>query len=151
MLLSDRDYNGEMKVGDELRKARELQQLQKDLHPNKSKIRRDVEAWRSARDKVIEECGGLKELEKYNKGEENNFNYEKLKQWDRFNSKSVLKQDESGDILLYKQIEQEIGNIVYEVDGDGGAQYQEVKDQINNITRIYRDFSTGDISWNNVP
>jgi len=53
--------------------------------------------------------------------------------------------------LLYKQIEQEIGNIVYEVDGDGGAQYQEVKDQINNITRIYRDFSTGDISWNNVP
>jgi len=25
MLLSDRDYNGEMKVGDELRKARELQ------------------------------------------------------------------------------------------------------------------------------
>jgi hypothetical protein len=151
MLLSDRDYNGEMKVGDELRKARELQQLQKDLHPNKSKIRRDVEAWRSARDKVIEECGGLKELEKYNKGEENNFNAEKIKQWDRFNSKSVLKQDESGDILLYKQIEQEIGNIVYEVDGDGGAQYQEVKDQINNITRIYRDFSTGDISWNNVP
>ena len=151
MLLSDRDYNGEMKVGDELRKARELQQLQKDLHPNKSKIRRDVEAWRSARDKVIEECGGLKELEKYNKGEENNFNAEKLKQWDQFNSKRVLKQDESGDILLYKQIEQEIGNIVYEVDGDGGAQYQEVKDQINNITRIYRDFSTGDISWNNVP
>jgi hypothetical protein len=44
------------------------------------------------------------------------------------NSKRVLKQDEEGNILLFKRIEEESGDIEYDIDGDGGAKYNEVKE-----------------------
>mgnify|MGYP000971638600 FL=1 len=44
------------------------------------------------------------------------------------NSKRVLKQDDEGNILLFKRIEEEFGDIEYDVDGDGGAKYNEVKE-----------------------
>jgi hypothetical protein len=36
------------------------------------------------------------------------------------NSKRVLKQDKDGNVILFKRINEEAGEIVYEVDGDGG-------------------------------
>lgn len=153
MMLSDRDYQGNLKTGDELRKAQELQQLHEDLYGNKDKrkIKRDFNAWITARNKMIEECGGSKEFQKYINGEPNTFDFKRFKLWDSINSKRVLKQDDDGNVLLFKQIEEEAGKIIYEVDGDGGAKYEEVKNQINNILKIYRNFQTGDIAYETIP
>lgn len=153
MLMSDRDYQGNLKEGDELRKAKELQQLHKDLYgtDNKRKIKRDTEAWSKARDKVIEECGGFEEFNKALNNEENSFDIQRLIDWDKMNSKRVLKQDDEGNILLFKRIEEESGDIEYDIDGDGGAKYNEVKEQIHNILSIYRDFTTGEIAYQSIP
>jgi hypothetical protein len=105
MMMSDRDITGELKVGDQLRMAKELQRLNQELHPNKTKIKRDVEAWQKARNKVIEECGGVEEYKKYMAGEENNFDGNKLSEWDKYNSRKVLKQDKDGNVLLFKALD----------------------------------------------
>jgi len=67
------------------------------------------------------------------------------------NSKKVLKQDDEGNILLFKRIEEESGDIEYDIDGDGGAKYNKVKEQIRNILYIYRDFTTGEIAYQSIP
>lgn len=151
MMMSDRDITGELKVGDQLRMAKELQRLNQELHPNKTKIKRDVEAWQKARNKVIEECGGIEEYKKYMNAEENNFDGKKLSEWDKYNSRKVLKQDKDGNVLLFKALDDQFGEIVYEVNGDGGKAYKEVTDQINDIVSTYRSATLGELSWRSIP
>lgn len=153
MLLSDHDYQGNPKQGDELRKAKELQQLQEDLYGSseKSNIKRDVKAWNAARNNIIEKAGGIDEYNKYMRGEPNNFDNKMLENWDEMNSKRVLKQDKDGNVILFKRINEEAGEIIYEVDGDGGQAYEEVTNQINKILNVFRDFTTGDIAYQTIP
>lgn len=66
------DVTGELKQGDDLLIAQELADLNKSLYDG-NKAKRNVNKWKTSRDKIITECGGLQEM---NKGRSNiNFDW----------------------------------------------------------------------------
>lgn len=114
-------------------------------------VKRNYEAWKAQRDAVIEQCGGKAELEKFEAGEPNKFNYNKLADWDYYNSKRQFKRDEDGNVLLFKMINDEVGEpIIYNI-GDQGKQYESLKQRYNDIVNSYRDYNTGDLMYNRIP
>lgn len=154
MLASDYNINGDLKeVGStEWQIAKELQELNKKISPSQRTIQLNTEAWSNQRNAVIEECGGHEEYKKYLNDEENSFDIKKLNRWDSYNSKKVFKRDADGNVILFKQIDDEIGEkIIYETDGDKGAAYDKIKTQIKELYSLYRDRNSGDIMWNMIP
>lgn len=154
LLASDRDLNGNLKEegSTEWQIAKELQELNKKIRPSAGEIAKNVEAWRNAREAVIKEAGGEDEYEKYLNREPSKFDAKKLHEWDLYNTKKQFKRDKDGKVLLFKHIDEEIGEeIVYEVDGDGGAQYNALKEQQQEIFNNYRNYNTGDVMWSRVP
>lgn len=154
LLASDYDINGNLKEEGttEWQIAKELQQLNQKIKPSIQSIQKNYDAWSKARQKVIDEAGGQEEYEKYCNFQPNNFNIEKLNNWDRYNTQKQFKRDKDGNIILFKEIEEQLGEkLIYEIDGDGGAQYEALKKQEQSIFNTYRDQATGDVMWNNVP
>lgn len=95
------DVTGELKQGDDLLIAQELADLNKSLYDG-NKAKRNVNKWKTSRDKIITECGGLQEM---NKGRSNiNFDWKKLDQWDERNSKTQFKLNDDGTIKLFDDI-----------------------------------------------
>ena len=158
LLQSDYDINGNLKEEgtDAYKIAKELQELNSKIKPSSKTVQLNYEAWKNQRAIVIDECGGKKEYEKYLNGEENSFDIKTLNKWDRFNSKYQFKRDEEGKTILFKHIDDIIrnefgGDVVYDVDGDGGAQYESLKKQLNELYSSYRDRNTGDLLYNMIP
>lgn len=154
LLASDYDINGNLKEEGttEWQIAKELQELNKKIKPSQYSVQKNYEAWHNAREKIITEAGGSDEYQKYLNGEKNNFDIDKLSKWDLYNTQKQFKRDKDGKILLFKHIQDQIGEeIVYEIDGDGGAQYNTLKEQEQQIFNSYRNANTGDIMWNSIP
>lgn len=154
LLQSDYDINGDLKIegSDEYKIAKELQELNAKTKPSQKTVQLNYEAWEKQRAKIIEQCGGQKEYKRYLNGEENTFNIKKLDQWDSFNSKRQFKRNENGETILFKYIDEQLGEKpIYEVDGDGGAQYEALKKQLNDLYSTYRDRNTGDLMYNMIP
>lgn len=150
-LSSDYDLNGNLKIEgtDEYEIAKELQNLYNSLYSDDSQVKRDTEAWKRDRDEVIARCGGALEMAK---GKDGNFDFKTLEKWDERNSKIQLKRDEDGNPLLWKRIDDETYEIpVYEVDGDGGAAYEENLKRINELLKPYRNQNTWDIDPGRLP
>lgn len=153
LLASDYNVLGQLKEEGtvEYQIAKELQELNKKLRPSKLSVKRNYEAWKAQRDAVIEQCGGKAELEKFEAGEPNKFDYNKLADWDYYNSKRQFKRDEDGNVLLFKMINDEVGEpIIYNI-GDQGKQYESLKQRYNDIVNSYRDYNTGDLMYNRIP
>lgn len=149
-LASDYDVNGELKIEGtpEYRIAKELQKLNETLFNSSDKVKKDTKRWQADRDKIIQECGGLEEMAK---GEDGNFDFDKLRKWDSRNSKTRLKvNEETGKALLWETIDNEAEKPVYAIIVDGvsdhGARYEELQQQKYNILSTYRDYNTGDIN-----
>lgn len=144
VLKSDYNINGDLKEGEELKIAKELQQLDDDLYGD-SEIEYDYEAWEKARNRVIEECGGIDAMRS---GDKTLFNFKKLKAWDAINTVEELIQDEDGNIKLFEYIDNLVDydySIVYEINNDGGAAYENLRQQRNEIVKHYRNKQTGDV------
>lgn len=153
-LASDYDINGDLKTGEQLTIARELQALNKFLSDHKKYATQNTRAWEEARKAVFISCGGIIQEEngkiEWQYPEE--FDWDRFNKWDSRNSKRILKQDKDGNVLLFKKIDQETAQMpTYEVDGDGGAKYEEIKEKINKLLSPYRDVSTGDILATKLP
>lgn len=149
-LASDYDINGELKIEGtpEYRIAKELQKLNETLFNSSDKVKKDTKRWQADRNKIIQECGGLEEMAK---GEDGNFDFNKLRKWDSRNSKTRLKvNEETGKALLWETIDNEAEKPVYAIIVDGvsdhGARYEELQQQKYNILSTYRDYNTGDIN-----
>ena len=139
-LASLYDEFGNMKTGDPLKIATEIQALNKALYGQSDKRSTNQQQWLADREKIIEQCGGR---EKYEANSED-FDFEKLEQWDRRNSKQVLKFDrQKGKSLLELYIDEEAGEVVYEVitdkGSDGGELYRKNSEKINALLAPYRN------------
>lgn len=147
ILKDDRDINGDLKTGTELQIAKELQQLD-NLYKNKADENRNFEKWKQMFQKVYEECGGDVE---YDKGKDGNFDFERYNKWIDRNCEKTLKRDSQGRVLLFKRMSEEVPETpVYEINGDGGATYESLKREYNEILNARRDFATGDVRASNV-
>ena len=140
MLGSIYDSVGNLKTGESLKIALEIQQLNEKLYGDTKSRRANSQAWLNDREKIIEQCGGR---EKYESGDES-FDFKKLEEWDRRNSRSVLKfNKELGKTELELYIDKMAGEIVYELmtkDGlDGGAEYKRLTDKRNQLLAPYRN------------
>lgn len=143
LLMSDYNINGDLKEENstEYKIAKELQQLREKTKPSKMQIKRNVEAWKAQRQAIID---------KYGKDST------ELKNWDSLNSKIIFKQDEDGNAILFKRIEQEAFDKINATEEEKvslnfGEEYQNIKDQINGIMNTYRDYNSGELMWENVP
>lgn len=151
------DITGELKQGDDLLIAQELADLNKSLYDG-NKAKRNVNKWKTSRDKIIAECGGLQEM---NKGRSNiNFDWKKLDQWDERNSKTQFKLNDDGTIKLFDDIRKSKIELL-EKNGftdkqiedllDGDSTYKKNKDRINKMLAPYRRLDTGDVDANILP
>lgn len=151
------DVTGELKQGDDLLIAQQLADLNKSLYDG-NKAKRNVNKWKTLRDKIIAECGGLQEM---NKGRSNiNFDWEKLDQWDERNSKTQFKLNDDGTIKLFDDIRKAKIELL-EKNGftdkqiedllDGDSTYKKNKDRINKMLAPYRRLDTGDVDANILP
>ena len=156
-LKSDYDINGNLKEKNTVawQIAKELQQLDKDLYGDTlTNPNVDVAAWRDARNKVIEECGGIEEMRK---GKEGKFDFKTLKKWDSRNSKEQLKMNASGTKpLLFEDIDNELQDKpIYEVITNGvsdeGETYNKLKEEINQLLKPYKDPVTGEYVAKYIP
>lgn len=156
-LKSDYDINGEAKEKNTVAydTAKELQQLDKDLYGDTvTNPNVDIEAWRAARNKVIEECGGIEEMRK---GKDGNFDFKKLKKWDLRNTKEQLKMNASGTKpLLFEDIDNELPDKpIYEIItngvSDNGETYNKIKEEINQLLKPYKDPVTGEYMARYIP
>lgn len=140
------DINGDPKVGEELKVALELQNLDKTLNPEskQGKYEANVQKWEQARSAEFKACGGKEE---FDKGENGNFNFKRWEKWIERNCEFSLKRNpETGKALLFEKIESEVETLpVYEFNGDGGVRYKELKDQFNKIINSRKDYATGEI------
>lgn len=151
------DITGELKQGDDLLIAQELADLNKSLYDG-NKAKRNVNKWKTSRDKIIAECGGLQEM---TKGRSNiNFDWKKLDQWDERNSKTQFKLNDDGTIKLFDDIRKAKIELL-EKNGftdkqiedllDGDSTYKKNKDRINKMLAPYRRLDTGDVDANILP
>lgn len=157
-LASLYDINGLKKEGDALQIAEELQELNKALYSG-SKAIRDQNRWKTNRDKIIAESGGVSEM---NKGRGNSkFNWKKLDEWDERNSRRRFKMTKDGQhIQLFEDINQEKRSALKKMgynDKDIESilnkddKYRKNKDYINALLQPYRNIATGEIDANIVP
>lgn len=151
------DVTGELKQGDDLTIAQELQELNKSLYDG-NKAKRNTNKWQTLRNKVIAECGGLEEMKK---GRSNiNFDWKKLDEWDERNSKTQFKLNDDGTIKLFDDIRKAKIELL-EKNGfsdkqiedllDGDSTYNQNKDRINKMLAPYRRLDTGDVDANILP
>lgn len=151
------DVTGELKQGDDLTIAQELQELNKSLYDG-NKAKRNTNKWQMLRNKVIAECGGLEEMEK---GRSNiNFDWKKLDEWDERNSKTQFKLNDDGTIKLFDDIRKAKIELL-EKNGfsdkqiedllDGDSIYNQNKDRINKMLAPYRRLDTGDVDADILP
>ena len=151
------DVTGELKQGDDLIIAQELQELNKSLYDG-NKAKRNTNKWQTLRNKVIAECGGLEEMEK---GRSNiNFDWKKLDEWDERNSKTQFKLNDDGTIKLFDDIRKAKIELL-EKNGfsdkqiedllDGDSIYNQNKDRINKMLAPYRRLDTGDVDADILP
>lgn len=151
------DVTGELKQGDDLIIAQELQELNKSLYDG-NKAKRNTNKWKTLRNKVIAECGGLEEMEK---GRSNiNFDWKKLDEWDERNSKTQFKLNDDGTIKLFDDIRKAKIELL-EKNGfsdkqiedllDGDSIYNQNKDRINKMLAPYRRLDTGDVDADILP
>lgn len=151
------DVTGELKQGDDLTIAQELQELNKSLYDG-NKAKRNINKWQTLRNKVISECGGLEEMRK---GRSNiNFDWKKLDEWDERNSKTQFKLNDDGTIKLFDDIRKAkiellekngFSNKQIEDLLDGDSTYNQNKDRINKMLAPYRRLDTGDVDANILP
>lgn len=151
------DVTGELKQGDDLIIAQELQELNKSLYDG-NKAKRNTNKWQTLRNKVIAECGGLEEMKK---GRSNiNFDWKKLDEWDERNSKTQFKLNDDGTIKLFDDIRKAkiellekngFSNKQIEDLLDGDSTYNQNKDRINKMLAPYRRLDTGDVDANILP
>ena len=151
------DVTGELKQGDDLIIAQELQELNKSLYDG-NKAKRNTNKWQTLRSKVIAECGGLEEMKK---GRSNiNFDWKKLDEWDERNSKTQFKLNDDGTIKLFDDIRkakiellEKNGFTSKQVEDllDGDSTYKQNKDRINKMLAPYRRLDTGDVDANILP
>ena len=151
------DVTGELKQGDDLIIAQELQELNKSLYDG-NKAKRNTNKWQTLRNKVIAECGGLEEMKK---GRSNiNFDWKKLDEWDERNSKTQFKLNDDGTIKLFDDIRKAKIELL-EKNGfsdkqiedllDGDSIYNQNKDRINKMLAPYRRLDTGDVDADILP
>lgn len=138
-LYSDVDIFGREKKDEELEIARSLQNLRENLNPEGSDTRkRAFDAWKDAREKVIEQCGGREAYEKYlEKGHSiSSFNDTELTKWDLRNTTKKFK-EENGEKLVFKEIEDKL----YELGVAKpyyGVEDEEIKEQIKKLLNPFR-------------
>lgn len=138
-LYSDVDIFGREKKDEELEIARSLQKLREKLNPKGSDTRkRAFDAWKDAREKVIEECGGREAYERYlEKGHSiSSFNDTELTKWDLRNTTKKFK-EKNGEKLVFKEIEDKL----YELGVAKpyyGAEDEEITEQINKLLNPFR-------------
>lgn len=138
LLSSDYNEYGELKQDTELKIARELQTLYKDLYGDEYKEReKSIEKWTEARNKIIDECGGQEQYDLYKQGKPNAFDFKKLDDWDSVNSKVVFKKNKEGKALVFDMIEQAMQGISIQY----GEEYEKLKEQAKELLRPYYDLA----------
>lgn len=104
------DEWGNQKSDVELEISREIDAYYKKLYPeNGTEIAKDFKAWKEARQKIFEECGGQVEFDKMTNKEQHSFDIKKWNKWNQRNSKLSFIEDSDGKPLVFKQIELEFG------------------------------------------
>lgn len=143
LLESDYNINGDLKEENstQYKIAKELQALKEKTKSSKLSIKRNVEAWQKQRQQVIDKYGE---------------DSKELRDWDLSNSKIVFKQDTDGNAILFKQIEKEAFDTINATEEERkslnfGQEYNDLKEQLNGIINIYRDYNSGELLWENVP
>lgn len=151
------DITGELKQGDDLIIAQELSELNKSLYDG-NKAKRNTNKWKTSRDKIIAECGGIQEMQK---GRSNiNFDWKKLDEWDERNSKTQFKLNDDGTIKLFDDIRKAKIELL-EKNGftdkqieellDGDSVYKQNKERINKMLAPYRKLDTGEVDADILP
>lgn len=137
-LYSDTDILGRKKQDEELEIAHALVRLRERLNPEGSDVRkRAVDAWKEAREAVIEECGGREAYERYlNAGRSiSSFNDNKLTKWDLRNTTKKFSKEQGRDVF------QEIEDQLYQlgiVKPNYGPEEAAVSEEIRKLLNPFR-------------
>lgn len=116
-LRKEVDEWGNQKCDAELEIAKEIDNYYKTLYPEGSQaMQQDVNAWKSARKAIFEECGGDSNVspesyDSYIEDHNDTFDTKKWNKWNERNSKLSFIQDDDGKPLVFKQIEAEFGQV----------------------------------------
>ena len=136
-LRKEVDEWGNQKCDAELEIAKEIDAYYKKLYPDSgSHIQQDVKAWKDARHKMFEGCGGDPNTnpdfyEDFIKNTENPFDVKKWRKWNQRNSKLEFIQDDDGKPLVFKKIQSEFGQVKPYYGEEEAAIAKQVNDMIN--------------------
>lgn len=153
------EYGNEKKPGDpnydvyialnELNEKLDALQIKVSGKPKQTQISYATAQWKKAREAVIQRAGGIDEYNKYIAGEENNFNYQMLDNWDLYNSRIDFKRDAiSGEAIVYKEISETLGELDKQI--DYGPEYDKINEEINSILSIFRN-EMGEVDLQQIP
>ena len=138
LLRSDYDMFGNKKQegSTEYKIAKSLQQLNKDLYGDtQQKIKKDTAAWQAALKREIQACGGTIAYNKWKAKESNHgFDVERFTKWHIRNSRLEFKKDANGNAIVFQDIEAAMQGMKV----DYGPEYNDLKDQANELLKPYR-------------
>lgn len=152
LLRSEYDMYGNKKEGESLEIAKALNEFYNTLYgdkKNRKQPKKNIEAWKSAMDEVIEECGGKEAFQKYREGkrdEESGFNSTKWKKWESRNVNRVIKRDEHGEGIVWKKIREALRGL----EVDYGDKYNDLKQKANDLLSPFKD-EKGDVIAHRLP
>lgn len=137
-LYSETDIFGRKKDDEELKIVHSLVQLRNKLNPEGSDTRkRAVDAWKEAREKIIEECGGREAYERYLKAGHSisSFNDGKLIKWDLRNTTKRFSKEEGRDV--FKEIEDKLAELDV-IKPYYGAEDEAISEEIRKLLNPFR-------------
>ena len=130
LLRSFYDINGKRKPvnSPEYKIAEELNALHERLYKGQQ-LSKNVSGWNTARNKKIEQCGGIDEYNKWIRGEESTFNGDAFSKWEERNTRWEFKKNDEDVAVVFAKIDEEMGGRKPYY----GAEYEEISKQINEI------------------
>lgn len=136
LMRETHDRFGNEKQGTDLQDALSLQNVYKQLYGDKYvQLKTRKAQWQKARNKIIEQCGGQKELDKYLKGEESTFDFATFDKWESRNTKYDFKRDSNGKPIVFDDLEQEMHGMKI----DYGEEYKQLKKRERDLLRPIYD------------
>lgn len=128
--------------------AKALKELNEQLDESGQAQRtKRVNAWKKARNAVIEQCGGMdkyleysKDTEEYvskHKDDPDAFDYKTFEFWESRNTIHVFKKNQETDkkAIVFEKIEQELAGLHI----DYGEEYEQNKEEMQNILKPFKD------------
>lgn len=108
--------------------AKELNELHDKLYKNQ-KLSKNEKGWLDARNKVISNCGGVDEYNKWIRGEDSSFDGKTFEKWESRNTRWEFIENDEGVAEVFAQIQRELAGFKPYY----GKEYEDISKQINQM------------------